>query len=101
MANINSSSLVASQVIVQWVCLHNRMPRIKIINACHACGVCKYINIKRKLLDCNASIYFNRVCLENMLYCWLMDTLVILRDLLKFSSGFHLPPFSVIILVSA
>jgi hypothetical protein len=38
--------------------------RIKIVNANLAYGINKYKNIKRKLLTCNADIYFNKSCLE-------------------------------------
>jgi hypothetical protein len=36
----------------------------KTVNASYAFYVNKYMNIKLKLLNCNASIYFNRTCLE-------------------------------------
>jgi hypothetical protein len=38
-------------------------PRIKIVNANLAYSINKYKNIKRKLLTCNANIYFNKMCL--------------------------------------
>jgi hypothetical protein len=40
-------------------------PIIKIINADLAYSINKYTNIKKKLLTCNANIYFNKSCLNN------------------------------------
>jgi hypothetical protein len=43
----------------------NRMqkPTIKIVNANLAYSINKYKNIKRKILICNANVYFNKSCL--------------------------------------
>ena len=38
------------------------MSHLKIINTCQSC-IHKYENLKRKLYNCNANIYFNRTCL--------------------------------------
>jgi hypothetical protein len=45
--------------------MHNRMhsPNIKIINANLAYCINQYKNTKKKLLICNANIYFNKSCL--------------------------------------
>jgi hypothetical protein len=40
------------------------MHTIKVVYASHACSKNKYMNIKLKLLNCNANIYFNKTCLE-------------------------------------
>jgi hypothetical protein len=42
-------------------------PKIKFINASQESSIYKYMNTKNKLLNCNASIYFNRTCLEQNL----------------------------------
>jgi hypothetical protein len=42
-------------------------PKIKIVNGSQASSINKYMNTKRKLLNCNANIYFNRTCLEQNL----------------------------------
>jgi hypothetical protein len=41
-----------------------RLPKMKFVNASQARSIRKYMNTKRKLLNCNEKIYFNRPCLE-------------------------------------
>jgi hypothetical protein len=36
----------------------------KIINASQAYSIQKYVTTERKLLNCNANIYFNKTCLK-------------------------------------
>ena len=41
------------------------MQSIKVLNTSQVNSIYKYMNTKRKLLFCNANIYFNKKCLEN------------------------------------
>jgi quinol monooxygenase YgiN len=40
-------------------------PTMKFIDASQAYSIVKYTNTKRKLLNCNANIYFNKACLRH------------------------------------
>jgi hypothetical protein len=40
------------------------MQTLKMVEESQARSINKYVNIKRKLLNCNANIYFNRICKE-------------------------------------
>jgi hypothetical protein len=46
---------------------HNRMHEVKIAIASKAKDIYGYKLIKRKLLNCNANIFFNQWCLQNSL----------------------------------
>jgi hypothetical protein len=40
------------------------MHTIRVVNASHKYCINKYMNIKLKLVNCNANVYFNRTCSE-------------------------------------
>jgi predicted fused transcriptional regulator/phosphomethylpyrimidine kinase len=40
------------------------MPKYKLANSSHTEGIYNYMNVKRKLLHCNANIHFNKICLK-------------------------------------
>jgi hypothetical protein len=40
---------------------------LKIINASHTHSINKYMKVKHKLLNCNANIYFNKICIDQQL----------------------------------
>jgi hypothetical protein len=44
--------------------IHNSMLLFKIINASHAYSINRYMNVKHKLLNCNANFCFNKTCLD-------------------------------------
>ena len=41
------------------------MHKVKTATASIAKDICRYKNIKRKLLNCNTNIFFNQWCLQN------------------------------------
>jgi hypothetical protein len=40
---------------------------MKVVNASHANGICKYNNVKRKLMNYKVNIYFRNSCLNHKL----------------------------------
>jgi len=61
----HNTELCLNIFCLHFIILYNKtgMSQPKVINASQGC-IHKYENLKRKLYNCNANIYFNQQCLQ-------------------------------------
>ena len=59
-------NIILCRLIAIFICINNKtgMCHRKVISASQAC-IHQFKNLKTKLYNCNANIYFNKVCLRH------------------------------------